>query len=362
MTKKKRKFGSLIVAAINIIIVAAIAIFEFSGGHSEDYRSVKIADINLVYLLGAIGCFILMLVFETLKYWYMLKKAGHSEPLSLGFKTAILGKYFDNITPAGAGGQPFQMSFLKNNGCSAGVAGSLPIIGFLGLQFSFVLIGAIVLIFVHNVPPELLSIRIMAWIGLLFYAFVPTCIIIFSVIPLKFMGVIRFFTKVLHKLHIVKDPEKATEKAREALASYSDCLKQYRNQPKLIIFISAMSLLFQICVLSMPWFVLRAFGATIDFLPCFTQVANIYAAITIIPTPGNSGAAEVSFYMVFNALREGRVFIAMLIWRVLCYYSWLLCGALYFIYNIFEKKKPITYGSPGKNIDGVLITLYAKSS
>ena len=51
-----------------------------------------------------------------------------------------------------------------------------------------------------------------------------------------------------------------------------------------------------------------------------------YSAISFIPTPGSSGAAEASFYLVFSILSGGFLFMGMLLWRFVSFYSIMLIG------------------------------------
>ena len=77
----------------------------------------------------------------------------------------------------------------------------------------------------------------------------------------------------------------------------------------------------------MPYFVLKMFGAPVSFLHIFASTIYIYATICLVPTPGNAGAAEGAFYLVFSAMGSEGVFWAMLIWRLFCYYSFIVIGA-----------------------------------
>lgn len=327
----------LLFVVLNIGVIALIAWHEFGGDHPE---KIAIRDLQLGWLLCAITCFGVMLGTETWKYAYLLKATGHEAPTLTGFRCAILGKYFDNITPAGFGGQPFQMRYLKQSGCDDGVAGSLPILGLLGLQFSFVLIALVVMIIGSSAfTGYLLTARFAVWLGLVAYSFVPVCIVLFALAPNALLWMVKKGTALLEKLNLIKDAEKTSQRAVDALRSYTDSVRFFSRQPKLIAFVAIHSLVFRIAMLALPWFVLRGFGAEIGFLECFCQTTSIYAMIALIPTPGNSGAAEASFFTVFSALSPGSVFWAMLVWRLLCYYNWLFLGAGHYISAAIRENK-----------------------
>ena len=337
--KGKSKKGSIVTAAFfafSLVVVAVIAIMEFGG---ERDRHLEKDSFNVLFLLGGIGCFLVALLCETLKYLYMLKVRGYINKKALAFKVAVIGKYYDNLTPAGAGGQGFQMYYLSSNGCGPGTSGGLPIIGFLGLQFAFVLIGIMTMIFGRNYLGDLVGIRVTAIVGLVFYAFVPVCIVFFAIAPNVLESIVGWFTRLFGKMHILKHPESTEKKAIDSLKSYTDALRSFGSSWGQILVVFSLSLIYQLAFMCLPFFVLRFFGAGVGFVGCFCQVVYIYAAITIIFTPGNSGAAEASFYMVFGNLSGGAVFWGMLVWRALCYYSWILLGVIVQVQDRVKLKK-----------------------
>ena len=327
--EKKGSRGGWWVILLNVAVIAVIAILEFGGG--ERPQRIALRELNPLFLLAALGCFLMMLFSETWKYAWLLNATGHPRPLHTGLHCAVLGKYFDNITPAGFGGQPFQIRYLKTHGCSDGTSGALPILGFLGLQFTFIAVALAVFVFGGRVYLDLLTLRFAAWAGLAFYSFVPVCVVLFAIAPKALERIVRGGTRALHRVRVIKDPEHSAKRAVEALESYTDSVRYFSSRPRLLAATVILSLIFRLAMLAMPWFVLRSFGARVSVPRCFCQVTYIYAVITLIPTPGNSGAAEASFYTVFSALSGGSVFWAMLVWRLLCYYSWLIGGAAHYI-------------------------------
>ena len=325
---KKSKKSNIFTAALfafSLVVVAVIAIMEFGG---EQDRHIEKGSFNVLYLFAAVGCFLVALLCESTKYSYLLKGKTVENRRKLGFSTAVIGKYYDNLTPAGAGGQGFQMYHLSSHGCGPGTSGGLPIIGFLGLQFAFVLIGIVTIILGRDFLEDLIPIKVTAIIGLCFYAFIPSCIIFFAIAPKVLEAIVDWGTRMLGRIRIIKDPEKTSERAISSLKSYTGTMHSFSRNKTQVMVVFGLSILYQLAFMCMPFFVLKFFGASMGFIECFCRVVYIYAAITIIFTPGNSGAAEASFYMVFNNLSGGEVFWGMLVWRALCYYSWIFLGAV----------------------------------
>jgi len=323
---------------LNIAIVLYIAYREFGSGDRAVHSMDRI-HVHPLYLVVAAICLGIAVLTEMQKYRAMMIASEGRDDLRGAFECAVLGKYYDNITPLGAGGQPFQIIYLKKRGMSSGSSAALPIAGFLALQFAFLLIAAVVFVFNSRVIQHAPAIRVSAYVGFLFYLFVPLCVVLFSFRPESFGKVVCRCMKLLGKLHIIHNSDASSESVFHSLREYTESLHLIRQQPHLFGKLMIDSVLYQMAILSIPYFVLRAFGTMNHWWSVFSLVVYIYAAITIIPTPGNSGAAEGSFYLVFSSLTGGYLFWAMLVWRIFVYYGWLILGLLVLARRAVPQKK-----------------------
>ncbi len=327
---RRRRLGLLITLAVNLLIVGYIALTEF-GGNQDAQHSVSVTDIRLFFLLLGVLCFGFAAFMDYSKYRRMLMAAEGVEDRKGAFEVAMLGKYYDNVTPFGAGGQPFQMHYLKKRGFNPGTSGAVPVAAFLSQQIAFVLIGLVVFLFNQDILDQILLLRVTAFIGLFMYALLPMAILLFVAFPKPFKAVIGWIIRLLGKLRIgkwkpIRDPERSKQRVLEVLDQYIHCIRMFRRRPGFFAKLIGLSLLYQLAILSIPFFMLRAFGGSGGWWNTFSLVVYIDAAITIVPTPGNAGAAEASFYAVFSSLEGGMLFWAMIVWRLLVYYSWLAVG------------------------------------
>jgi uncharacterized protein (TIRG00374 family) len=98
-----------------------------------------------------------------------------------------------------------------------------------------------------------------------------------------------------------------------------------------------LSLIEQLALASIAYFTLRFYGwdfVNVGGFDEWVMVVQlcfiIYSAVSFIPTPGNSGAADGLFYLLFTVpLSAGLAFPAMLSWRFLSYYSYILIGFIF---------------------------------
>ena len=334
--KYKKKIFLALFVLLNAAVILYTALSEFAGGGSD--TKFKDLSINGFYLFPAAGCFLAAMFFETLKYYIMLRKTAENASFKLAFEVAVLGKYYDNITPFGAGGQPFQIYHLGKNGVATGPAAALPIVGFLSLQTAFVVL-ALGTIFFGGAVTESIAIKVMSYAGILFYLFVPVVILLFSVFPKPANAILSFFVRLLSKLRIIKNEEKAKNIALARVADYHSCISYVFSKKGLLTASFLLSLAYHVAICSIPFFVILAFGGTTSWLYATVTTIFIYAAIACIPTPGNSGAAEVSFYSVFSMLTAGYMFWAMLVWRFLCYYTFIAMGLLLQLYRLWRGRR-----------------------
>ena len=344
--QKKKKRNKIILTIlfvlINIGAIVVTGIMEFTKESPEHITF----DNNMVWLIGALGCIASAIFFETFKYCVMMRHTVGRVNIKHAFQTAVLGKYYDNITPSGAGGQPFQMYYLSKQGYAPGIAGAMPVLGFLSMQLGFCLLFfVLVCLNAHAVPTAL---HVMAYVGILFYLLVPMAIILFNFFPTTVTKILAWGVRVLGKMKILKDPEKSQAKMVSSLEEYRTALAEMAKVKGLILKVMLIGIAYQIALMSTPYFVLRAFGSPVTFLDVLTLTVYIYAGIAYIPTPGNAGAAEGTFYTIFHGLNSN-TFWGMAIWRFLTYYLFLLMGVGVYGYNALMPKIRKRLGKEEKN-------------
>ena len=336
--KKKRQsriFWIVVFVIVNGAVIAYTAVDEFSGARPE--LGYKFHLSNFMFIIAGFGCIFLALAMETLKYLSMMKDLGERVSFKVAFETAALGKYYDCITPSGAGGQPFQIYHMHKNGYSNGASAAMPLATFLFTQLAFVLLAILVFIFQGDVV-DTLAIRIPAFLGTVCYAIVPFIILLSAFSEKTAQTIVFFFIRLGGKLHIVKNVDEKIESLTHTLHDYCTNLRMIARKKSLLIKLAVCSVIYQLAICSIPFFVLHAYKGTGSFIHILAQTVFIYCAITIIPTPGNSGAAEGSFYLIFSQLDYSGLFWGMLIWRFICYYSFIIIGILIYGYNALKRQ------------------------
>ena len=267
-------------------------------------------------------------------------KANIKQSRAVARRTVLLGRYYDNITPAAVGGQPFQMYYMrKNSGLPAGASTSIPIFGMISIQIAFIIIALLCFLF-GNLFETNPALFLTALFGLLFYAFWPIMVAGVTYFPKPTKKIIISFVKFFTKIRIIKNDKKILDKVEKETDEYVGAVKTILKTKGLFVKVITWSLIYNILIAMIPFFVLTAFGGTVGFFSCFVTTVAVMSAIYFIPTPGNSGAAEGTFFLVFSALSSGYVFWAMLIWRFFSYYVYIIMGLItYFAMHLEKRQK-----------------------
>ena len=344
----KKKFNKpvliILFVLLNIIVIAVTAVAEF--GNSENAAELSEVKINWWLLIPAALCFLAAITVEIYKYIMMMRemskgkvKLTRKHMRRVARRTVLLGKYYDCVTPAAIGGQPFQIYYMhKHSKLPSGTATTIPIIGMVSSQIGF-LIVAVLCFLIGSLTISNATLIATACFGLIFFAFWPMMIMIATFLPNATKEIINVLVKFLAKIHIVKDKEKAINKIEFEVDEYAKSVKKILKTKGLFVKTIALSIGFNTFIAAIPFFVLTAFGGEVGFLPCFVTTMAVMSAICFVPTPGNAGAAEGTFFVVFSALTEGYIFWAMLVWRFFSYYIYIIIGGIIYWRMHLEKKR-----------------------
>ena len=332
-----KTIGTILFVLVNIGVIIVTAYLEFSKDASHAQK-VPFLGLNFRFIFAAIGCVLLMIGAETAKYMVMMKATLGSADLKTAFQVTAIGKYYDNITPLGTGGQPFQIYFLSKRGHSKGAAASLPITSYICTNVAFAILAVTVMIFGSGAVGSV-AVHIAARIGILCYLFVPATITLFTVAPRAADAILCFFIRIFHRLHIIKDERVTRNKVLLSVDEYRTAIRRMSAKRGMLALLLLLSLIYHSAMCSLPFFVLRTFGGATSWATSFCICVFIYAAVTFVPTPGNSGAAEGSFYALFSGLTSGYLFWAMLVWRFFCYYYFILQGGCVFGFNALMRHR-----------------------
>ena len=337
----KKALLTILFILLNAVAIMATALMDFGGDRQIEPIGTVMGTFldNWLYGAIAIGLFFLALICEGSKRAVLLTASlKHKGLFKLGINTAVISKYYDYITPFGTGGQPMEIYYMRKKGVPGSIASGITITCYaLGL-FATVFITLIMIIWKGFLGVSTV-IEIMAIIGLVANIFVPLGVLGFSIMPKVGDFLAKLVSKILGVFHLAKNTEKFRENAVNSIKEYASCIIYFFGKysfATLLVFLLGMC--YNIAIYSVPYFIIRLCGVSaeqIDYFTVFTLCLICFSTITIIPTPGNSGAAEISFYSIFSSylasLGAGVLFWGVLSWRIVTYYLFILSGIVLMI-------------------------------
>ena len=360
---KRQKIFKRVVTVVFIALVAAVLALTFYKdffASNPDKKTVSFSGLigtlgqTWFYLLFALVSLFCCYLFKGVKLAVICKSQIGKWNFKTCFETGIIGHYYNNVTPWSVGGQPFEIYHLTKHGVDGGAAASMPIIAFFLSQLAFVILGIVSYImlttnalgieekFIEDFPAVF---NILAVVGLVTCIAAPASVLLSSLFPRAGAAIVSSFASLGGKLRIVKNPEVARYKSMKTMVHSSACIKKFARSPLSLIMSFALSLGETLAQCSIAYFTLKLFGydnenarGLLEWLQIVQLAIILYASISIIPTPGNSGAADLSFYALFavGVKYAGLAFTAMVLWRIISYYSFIIIG---FIFTTATHKK-----------------------
>jgi len=243
---------------------------------------VKGVDIPLLVL--SFFSYILLLVFSTMRWWWLLAVQGVRLPFMRVFGYYLIGMFFNNFLPPTVGGGAVRAIYAgrdtgKNKESFASMTCEL-VLGFIGL---FIFVTILLLFYLGRSEGRILFLIFLCGsivITLLFSLFLST--------------------------YIVKKLERPIKRIRfwgigEKIFDFYNAITIYRDR-KMAIFVSIfLSFGVQAAIGMENFLIARALGLELGLLPCMV-FPSIIAVITILPSIGGLGIREVSYVYFFNLM------------------------------------------------------------
>lgn len=326
---------TLLFIAVNVIAVVLTALMEFSGGEEpiafvEVWRSYIE---NWGWMLGALIVVVVAQLLQAAKRYLFLRSTLNKKLPIISLNATLLCKYYDNITPLGSGGQPFEIYYLRKKGIPVGVASGVPLVSYALDRIAFVFVAFVVII-AYGFGDISIVLKILCVIGLVINAAIPLALLFFSVMPKTAEKLAGFVAKIAKAIRLTKDAEKLKGKLTGSIREYAECISYFVKKSKgRMILGFVLSILYFLSLYSLPYFVIRMSGThNISWGEMYSLCVICYTTVAMLPTPGSSGGAELSFRSIFaNYLLGGTLFWGIMAWRFFSYYLSIFVGLVLII-------------------------------
>lgn len=312
---------------------AALAVFAAATLDAGDVRA-SLAALLPGWTVAIVGCMLLYYLCDALKYRLITRAFGCAQPLGDSIDTSMIGFFYSAVTPAAAGGQPFQVLHMHHRGIPTGTATSVICTTYCLWNVALVTLGIVGMCLCGGK----LAAQSAAWIpvlalGLLVHAGLLSLVLLSAIFPkpMSAFGTacIRWLYRRRPFVRRGADPEAAAGKWCAFVAEYHDAFAAgIRHRGKLA---AALALALGQCAayMSVAYCTYRGFGLRgVPFWQVTGTQVLLYIGASCFPMPGASGASEGTFYLAFSPLFGDYLTTAMLIWRLASYYLTIVLGYL----------------------------------
>lgn len=348
---KKRKFGWVGYVALLIVIGLSVwMMLKIVMADADEYISFGEVFAAGNWRFGVISFAVLIVIIACICFEYVvvIKATTNKFALGTGIKVALLGKFYDNTTPLASGGQPMQIYYLHKKGYSGGTSTAVVFIKYFVWMISWLLVSILLMACNTGVLDGVdgawrTVILVCGWVGLGVNMILPLTVLMFVVMPKLTRKLASLIVGAGHKIKIVKDKEATLNKAYNIVNDFRSSFAIMSRRPVLFIVLVLLCLVEVMLNYMLPYFIMRAFsGITSNEISVLFAVAslNTYVtlAVSIIPTPGNTGAMEGIGALAFSVFVTGSVqFWSMLTWRTGIYYIYIIIGLGITVFEFIRK-------------------------
>lgn len=325
MNKKNRL--TLIYILINIAIILIIGILD---PELKDIGQL-FKRIKLSWIIGGVLSMGLYWLMDGLVLNYTTSIISGKKDFLSSMKVAIIGQYYNAVTPFASGGQPVQIYYMGKYGIPGGSASSILLIKF--LIFQVVLSLYCIAAFIFKGASIYYRAPLVFWFSVLGFV-----INAGSAVGLVALSFNKGFVKKLvfgllsfaHKIRLVKDLEKTRNTLMGHVEDFHRGFSIVRDNVKALLIMGLMTTIQFVGFFSVTYFVYRSFGLRGEswFNIIFMQ-SLLYLAVSFVPTPGSSGASEAGFMFFFQLFfPKELIFMCMLLWRLITYYLNIIVGGI----------------------------------
>lgn len=294
---------------------------------ATDFNTLRqLQNFSPFYLVLALVLLIVMWIFNATRLYIWSKFLAINAPFKNLFRISVATDLGASITPTVVGGAPIKIGMLTQTGFSLGTATTLIALNGIEDVCFFILIipislaltdswsSPLVMDLFGGIQQNLPKIGIILLAAILLIALLRLLLRRFS-----------FFTNSGNSFF-----KKVSTKWQQAKTDFTTVFKLIGERGRLTFLLSVLATCGQwLSRFAILVVLVLALDIQENLLELFTLQWMVYLSMSLVPTPGATGGAEVIFYYVFkDMLPAGLIGIIVASWRFLTYYFMMLLALL----------------------------------
>ncbi len=329
LSRKQIKRGIILSVSVSIVALLLVMLLTRENLTLKTFTRVRVS-----YLIAAAVITLVFWTLKTLKLKVLARSLGGRISFSKLFSIYVASAFVAHVTPSSSGGLPFMVYFVHRERLPLGKSTALSVFENMSNVIFYMVIAPVLLLVWGN------HLHLGSVITRLFYIAV-VLVIIFIIVSFVLVfntHLALVFVNWLTGLGLVNKIF-----SRESLEKFKNFIEteiNYFNQgfqllikkKKQLVLLIFYTILYWLFYLSIAPVLLLGLGLKVAVPPVILAQLVFNFIQPVIPTPGGSGGAELSFAYLFKFMVPGPllgVFVAL--WRFFIFYASLIVGGICFI-------------------------------
>ena len=298
--------------------------------------------VNKKFIFIGFLIMVLYIILECTIINILIKTIQKTKVRFLAVKIAMMGFYYNLVTPFASGSQPMQIYAL--NKYDINLSKSIAIVTNKTVLFQTVVtIYSAVIIFlnIEVLKNELPSMLVLKSIGMVMNIVSLLGGMLIVLTPNTMKIIVKVIVNILYRLNIFKSLNKKIHTINKFIDEYSYSIKLFIKNKK-ALFLSIILTIIQLTVFfSISYCVYKAFNLNgLSLFEVLSLQVFLYMSVSPIPTPGNVGANEVAFLTIFANVFPGNIIgYSVFLYSIYVYYFLVVVCGLFTIHTHYHMNK-----------------------
>ena len=298
--------------------------------------------VNKKFIFIGFLIMVLYIILECTIINILIKTIQKTKVRFLAVKIAMMGFYYNLVTPFASGSQPMQIYAL--NKYDINLSKSIAIVTNKTVLFKTVLtIYSAVIIFlnIEVLKNELPSMLVLMSIGMVMNIVSLLGGMLIVLTPNTMKIIVKVIVNILYRLNIFKSLNKKIHTINKFIDEYSYSIKLFIKNKKALCLSIILTIIQLTVFFSISYCVYKAFNLNgLSLFEVLSLQVFLYMSVSPIPTPGNVGANEVAFLTIFANVFPGNIIgYSVFLYSIYVYYFLVVVCGLFTIHTHYHMNK-----------------------
>ena len=298
--------------------------------------------VNKKFIFIGFLIMVLYIILECTIINILIKTIQKTKVRFLAVKIAMMGFYYNLVTPFASGSQPMQIYAL--NKYDINLSKSIAIVTNKTVLFQTVVtIYSAVIIFlnIEVLKNELPSMLVLMSIGMVMNIVSLLGGMLIVLTPNTMKIIVKVIVNILYRLNIFKSLNKKIHTINKFIDEYSYSIKLFIKNKKALCLSIILTIIQLTVFFSISYCVYKAFNLNgLSLFEVLSLQVFLYMSVSPIPTPGNVGANEVAFLTIFSNVFPGSIIgYSVFLYSIYVYYFLVVVCGLFTIHTHYHMNK-----------------------